>query len=273
MSDNKQNEDKKIKVQSYKKLINFYKIIFEPSFIDETKSKATILYECFTNIFKGTNIFPNEDITFEKISLDKNHIFASICKTSDLDVLTEIKSKGIEIEDKSEYVLESYTYFYLDFNNMGASIIKTQKIPSSDTYIKSLIGNNSYIHISLEPFKKNEQEIKDMIINKISISFFDNSQDFIELKNINKEDCEISDFKIEAKLKKVSKGFASELISKFKNRKEIKKLSASSDTEEVDLIRNIFTKQVSIELNKDYKNDISQIEATLKNELFKIINT
>ncbi len=92
--------------------------------------------------------------------------------------------------------------FYLDFNNMGASIIKTQKIPSSDTYIKSLIGNNSYIHISLEPFKKNEQEIKDMIINKISISFFDNSQDFIELKNINKEDCEISDFKIEAKLKK-----------------------------------------------------------------------
>lgn len=26
MSDNKQNEDKKIKVQSYKKLINFYKI-------------------------------------------------------------------------------------------------------------------------------------------------------------------------------------------------------------------------------------------------------
>ena len=176
MSDNKQNEDKKIKVQSYKKLINFYKIIFEPSFIDETKSKATILYECFTNIFKGTNIFHNYDITFEKISLDKNHIFASICKTSDLDVLTEIKSKGIEIEDKSEYVLESYTYFYLDFNNMGASIIKTQKIPSSDT-------------------------------------------------------------------------------------------------EEVDLIRNIFTKQVSIELNKDYKNDISQIEETLKNELFKIINT
>ena len=112
-----------------------------------------------------------------------------------------------------------------------------------------------------------------MIINKISISFFDNSQDFIEFKNINKEDCEISEFKIEAKLKKVSKGFASELINKFKNRKEIKKLSASSDTEEVDLIRNIFTKQVSIELNKDYKNDISQIEETLKNELFKIINT
>ena len=273
MPDNKQNEDKKIKVQSYKKLINFYKIIFEPSFIDETKSKATILYECFTNIFKDTNIFSNGDITFEKISLDQNHIFASICKTSDLDVLTEIKSKGIEIQDKSEYVLESYTYFYLDFNNMGGSVIKTQKIPSSDTYIKSLIGNNSYIHISLEPFKKNEEEIKDMLINKISICFCDNSQDFIEFKNINKEDCEISQFKIEAKLKKVSKGFASELINKFKNRKEIKKLSVSSDTEEVDLIKSIFTKQVSIELNKDYKNDISQIEETLKNELFKIINT
>lgn len=127
MPDNKQNEDKKIKVQSYKKLINFYKIIFEPSFIDETKSKATILYECFTNIFKDTNIFSNGDITFEKISLDQNHIFASICKTSDLDVLTEIKSKGIEIEDKSEYVLESYTYFILILIIWGDPLLKLKK--------------------------------------------------------------------------------------------------------------------------------------------------
>ena len=74
MSDNKQNEDKKIKVQSYKKLINFYKIIFEPSFIDETKSKSTILYECFTNIFKGTNFFPNEYITNPSLVLPSSNV-------------------------------------------------------------------------------------------------------------------------------------------------------------------------------------------------------
>ena len=187
--------------------------------------------------------------------------------------MTEIKnSKGTEIEDTSDFVLESYTYFYIDFNQMGVSVIKTQKIPSPDVYIKSLIGNNSYIHISLEPFKKSDNEIRDMVINKISLSFYDNSQNFIELKHINSEDCEISEFKFEAKLMKVKNNFVSDLINKYKNNKEIKKLSVSSDTEEVDLIKSIFTKQVSIELTKDYKKDFSKIEETLKNELFKIIN-
>lgn len=273
MKENKKKKENEIKVQSYKKLLNFYKIIFEPSFKDVNKTNNIILYECFFNMFKNKDIVSNEGITFEKITLDDNHIFASICRTSDLDVLTEIKnSKGAEIEDSSDFVLESYTYFYINFNQMGVSVIKTQKIPSSDVYIKSLIGNNSYIHISLEPFKKSDNEIRDMVINKISLSFYDNSQNFIELKHINSEDCEISEFKFEAKLKKVKKNFLSDLINKYKNNKEIKKLSVSSDTEEVDLIKSIFTKQVSIELTKDYKKDLSKIEETLKNELFKIIN-
>ena len=266
-------EINELKVKSYKKLLNFYKIIFEPSFKDLSKSNSTILYECFDNMFKNNNIVSNEGITFEKISLDNNHVFASICRTSDLDVLTEIRnSKGTEIENTSDFVLESYTYFYIDFENMGVSVIKTQKIPSPDGYIKNLIGSNSYIHLSLEPFKKDDNEIKDMIINKISLSFYNNSQDFVELKHINNEDCEISEFKFEAKLKKVRKNFVSNLIDKYKNNKELKKLSVSSDTEEVDLIKSIFTKQVSIELTKDYKKDFSKIEETLKNELLKIIN-
>ena len=266
-------EINELKVKSYKKLLNFYKIIFEPSFKDLSKSNSTILYECFDNMFKNNNIVSNEGITFEKISLDNNHVFASICRTSDLDVLTEIRnSKGTEIENTSDFVLESYTYFYIDFENMGVSVIKTQKIPSPDGYIKNLIGSNSYIHLSLEPFKKDDNEIKDMIINKISLSFYNNSQDFVELKHINNEDCDISEFKFEAKLKKVRKNFVSNLIDKYKNNKELKKLSVSSDTEEVDLIKSIFTKQVSIELTKDYKKDFSKIEETLKNELLKIIN-
>ena len=273
VEDNKKNENNMEKVRTYKKLINFYKIIFEPSFKDSNKDDKTILYECFYKMFENNNMVSNEGITFEKITLNKDHIFASICRTSDLDVLTEIRnSKGIEIEDTSDFILESYTYFYINFQEMGVSVIKTQKIPSPDGYIENLIGNNSYINLSLEPFKKSDEEIKEMIINKISLSFYDNSQDFIEFKHINRNDCEIADFKIEAKLKTVKKNFVSNLINRYKNNKEVKKLSVSSDTEEVDLIKSIFTKQVSIELTKDYKKDFSKIEETLKNELFKIIN-
>lgn len=273
MGENNKDTENELKVKSYKKLLNFYKIIFEPSFKDLSKTNNTILYDCFSSMFKNKDSVSNEGITFEKITLDNNHIFASICRTSDLDVLTEIRnSKGTEIEDTSDFILESYTYFYINFEKMGVSVIKTQKIPSPDVYIKSLISNNSFINLSLEPFKKNDNEIKDMLINRISLSFYDNSQDFIELKHIDNEDCEISEFKFEAKLKKVKKNFVSNLMDKYKNSKKVKKLSVSSDTEEVDLIKSIFTKQVSIELTKDYKKDFSKIEETLKNELLKIIN-
>ena len=265
----KKKDEDVINVKSYKKLLNFYKIIFEPCFKDVNKSNSILLYECFSNMFKNTNIVSNESITFEKISLDDNHIFASICRTSDLDVLTEIRnSKGIEVED---IVLESYTYFYINFEEMGVSVIKTQKIPSPDEYIKSLIYNKSTINLSLEPFKKSDSEIKNMTINKVTLSFCDNANDFVELKHINSDDYEISDFKIEAKLKKVKTNFISNLIDKYKNSANIKKISVSSDTEEVDIIKSIFTKQVSIELTKDYKKDFSKIEETLKHELFKIV--
>lgn len=273
MGENNKDTENELKVKSYTKLLNFYRIIFEPSFKDLSKTNNAILYDCFSSMFKNKDSVSNEGITFEKITLDTNHIFASICRTSDLDVLTEIRnSKGTEIEDTSDFILESYTYFYIDFKEMGVSVIKTQKIPSPDGYIKSLISNNSFINLSLEPFKKSDNEIKEMLINKISLSFYDNSQDFIELKHIDSEDCEISEFKFEAKLKKVKKNFVSNLMNKYKNSKEVKKLSVSSDTEEVDLIKSIFTKQVSIELTKDYKKDFSKIEETLKNELLKIIN-
>ena len=92
-----------------------------------------------------------------------------------------------------------------------------------------------------------------MYINKIAVSFYNNSQDFIELKNINRDDCEITDFKFEAKLKKSKKSFISDLVNGYKGNKAIKKFSVSSDTEEVDMIKSIFTKQVSIEITKDYK--------------------
>ena len=44
MVENKKKEEVELKVKSYKKLLNFYKIIFEPSFKDMTKDNKTLLY-------------------------------------------------------------------------------------------------------------------------------------------------------------------------------------------------------------------------------------
>lgn len=266
-------EESEVKnVKTYKKLVNFYRICMDPSFKNEYKDNPTLLYECFSNAFKNNTIISNDGISFEKITLDKSHVFASICKTCDLDVLTEIKnSNGTNLDDKFDVILESFTYFYIDFKKMGVSVIRTQKIPIVDEYICNLIRRYSFLNLHLEPFKKSNEEINQLNINKIMLSFSENI-DFVELKNINKADYEISEFKFEAKLKKVKKNFLSNILTLYKNIDSIKKISVSTDTEEVDLIKNIFTKQVSIELTKDYKNDFPKFEQILKSELFKIID-
>ena len=82
MKENKKKEENEIKVQSYKKLLNFYKIIFEPSFKDVNKTNNTILYDCFFNMFKNKDIVSNEGITFEKITLDDIHAFLSYLTTT-----------------------------------------------------------------------------------------------------------------------------------------------------------------------------------------------
>lgn len=266
------DKDEEKNVKSYKKLINFYKIYITPSFRVSGKDNATILYEHFYEIFKNNEEYSISDVTFKVITLDKNHIFASICRQSDLDVLTEIKNSKGENLDDPEIFLENYTYFYIDFKEEGMSVLKTKNIPIVKDYISELIESNDLINVDVEPFKKSDEEIKKLNINKISMTFCDNSDGFVELNHINMDDCEIGEYKFEAKLKKVGKNFVKDMVNNFKGSKNVKKISASTDTEEIDLIRNIFTKQVSIELNKDYKNDFDKFEETLRDELFKIIN-
>ena len=43
----KKTNNSTLELKSYKKLLNFYKIIFEPSFIDKNQNINNILYECF----------------------------------------------------------------------------------------------------------------------------------------------------------------------------------------------------------------------------------
>ena len=109
------------------------------------------------------------------------------------------------------------------------------------------------------------------MINSITMTFCDD--EFVELKDIDKSDCEFGEYTVSAKLNKVSKSFLPQLIKRFKDKSSLKKLAVSTENEDVDLIKNIFTKQVSIELTKNYKNDLDKIKNILKSELLKIINT
>lgn len=258
------------KLKKYTKLINFYKIAVDPSFgmINRTESEA--LYDVFNSTFTTQDIVTFEDISFEKIFIDRTHFFGCIHRNSTIDILTEIKSKSDITFESEDIILESSTYFYVDFNNLGMSVIKTQKIPNPERFIEKLIYNKSALNISMAPFKKSDNEIKNLLATSFTMTFF--SDDFVALKGINKSDCEFKEYTLSAKLKNSSPTFITKILE-YKNNSSLKKLAVSTDNEDIDLIKNIFTKQVSIELTKNYKNDLDKIKNTLANELLKIVNT
>ena len=262
---------KEEKLKTYKKFINFYKLYILPSFKDASKDDTLLLYEVFNSVFLKSNSVKTDSIQYDKISLDKNHFFGCIHRISSIDIFTDIKSKSDVSFESEDMFLESCTFFYIDFNKLGISAIKTQRIQNPAEFIKIFIEKYSSLNIEIAPFKKDEKEIKQLMINQITLTFC--NDDFVELKDIDKTDCEFGEYTISAKLTKVSKHFLPQIIKKFKNNSSLKKLYVSTDTEDIDLIKNIFTKQVSIELTKNYKNDFDKIEEILKLELLKIVNT
>ena len=164
-----------------------------------------------------------------------------------------------------------FSYFYVDYENMCISIIKTQRIQNSSTNIAKLLMRNSRYNFDILPFKKSENEIKQMIATGMKLSFID-TEDFVLLDDLNKDGCDFSQVNLQVKFKKTKNNFITKIIDKYKNNSNVKKLSISTESEDIDILKNTFTKQVAINLSKDFKEDLNSIRDALKDELFKIIN-
>lgn len=256
------------KEKTYKKVINFYKIQVDPSFINPNKSNSKILKEYIFKTFDN-DTFRLDNVIIRKIELDENYFFGSICRRSDLDILTEIKTKNNKDIKDTDIIIENYTYFLINFNTLSMSVIKTRNIPKSDDYIRDLILKISPLNVSIAPFVKKDSEIKSMLANSFQLTFYDNSDKYIGVKQTGFSDCEFEELSIKANLKNKNnnKNFMKKLVDTFKGNPDVKSLSASTDSEDIDLLKNSFTKHVSIELSKNYKDDLDKIKQVLAKEL------
>lgn len=256
----------------YKKYINFYKIELCPSLTDLKDFNSNTLNTIFTNLYTKNKFVTIDDIKVEIIEKTDKYFFGCLHKKSDIDILTEIKSSinGNNI-DLDELIFEYITYFYVDYENMCISIIKTQRIQNSSTNIAKLLMRNSRYNFDILPFKKSENEIKQMIATGMKLSFID-TEDFVLLDDLNKDGCDFSQVNLQVKFKKTKNNFITKIIDKYKNNSNVKKLSISTESEDIDILKNTFTKQVAINLSKDFKEDLNSIRDALKDELFKIIN-
>lgn len=142
--------------------------------------------------------------------------------------------------------------------------------------MEAFINNNNLLNLSIVPLIKDETEIANSVINEITISLANVdthlSQEFVGLSNLEKMGCKVKNYKLSVSLEEVKASFSANLL-KFRsiNKENIRKMSISTPSEDIDLLTNKFTKSVPIRLSNNYEKDFSTIEYTLKIELLKAI--
>lgn len=295
MSQNNNQKECITKEKEYKKFINLGKlslsqpslIVNEDNFIEQIKKDINSKFNNSNEYIISTSFDPTsqkvipreEKLVFTKLSSSDNHFFGTFSKVSNnKDVLTNIMySESNEKIDPENIYFEHNTLFYIDFSKKAISFIKTIHIKNAYFFLELFLNNDNILNVQLLPLIKTEKDIRNSVINGLSISCAQNNDinpisDFVEMKNLERMGCTIKDIKISITFKEVKSHFSDSIMNfRNKNSNNLKKMSISTLNEDIDLITNTFTKSVPIRLNNNYEQDYSTIENILKAELFKAI--
>ncbi len=267
-------KNEKEQTKKYTKTLNFASIILEPSFADNSTPSKTI-ETALAKAFDAKPMFNLENgIIVEKLNIDASGFFGVLKRNSSInDILTEIRDKKtnslIEAED---LIFNHYTYFYIDYNSLYVSYIKTKNFQNIEFIISNIFDKATFLNVKVYPIKKSDEQIKSINANCFSMKF-SNPEKFVELIDTNKYDAQIDTAEISLKFRNPNPNIASTLHDLIRrNPKDVKKVSVSTDTETTDLVKMIFTREATIELSEDDKANLIRIHKLLQTELSKIVN-
>ncbi len=261
--------------KSVDKSVLFYHISTDAPALASTEYRKKNLILSLNNI-NEPYIMPWYDskIQIEKIKSNEKYFFGSICKMNDnLDFFTKIKSKTNDEEiDQKDLIFNYYTYFYIDYESLGISIIISKSIQTADKIIENLLNKGNFNRYTVVPLSKNLSQIENSI-NTLTLSLF-GVEDFEPIRALNKLDCEVSDYKVNIKLKKSGNNFIENIKSIVKNNKGNTRVAKiGNDNESYDLLRDVFSIKAKIKVYSNYENNIDSIRQILEVELFKAIQT
>lgn len=282
------------KEKEYKKFINFGKIgLKEHSIICNEDNYIEKMKEDLNSKFINSNqytvdtiydskqnkiIETNESLIFTKIIADNTHFFGTFSRISNnKDVLTNIiENTSRQKIDPNSIYFEHNTLFYIDFNTCAISFIKTNHIKNVYPLIELLLNRNNMLNLKIIPLIKSETEIQKTIIQQVEMTCaiveIDQNKDFVGLSNLENMGCKIKDYTLKLSLSETKPHFSNNLLNfKNNNKTSLKKISISTQNEDIDLLTNTFTKSVGIMLSNNYEQDYSIIENTLREELLKAI--
>lgn len=274
MKNSKKTTEKKKNDKKYVKSINFASIVLEPSLIS-TSNKSEAVKEALEKAFENkSNIDLQNSIVVEKISATNDGFFGVLKRNSSInDVLTEIRDKKTNsLIEADDLIFSHYTYFYIDYNSLFISYIKTKNFQNIEFIIGTLFNKATILNTSIYPIRKEEQEIKAIAATGVSMKFT-NPEKFVELVDTNKIDAKVEMMDVNLRFSAPNANIVKKLLDIIKkNPKDVKKVSVFNDAETTDLLRSIFTREAIIELSEDDRENLDRICKLLKVELLKIIN-
>ena len=266
-----------------KKRVHFYRLILE-------KSKQTNLFENDSITFsdKVIQLFRNHDETdliqvnknkiFTLITFDENHIFGTYGKVDDVELGSHMWGRNKEdysLED-IQNLIESFTYFYLDMDNLSIALLHNYNLPDFRTPFANFLSSHFrisaiYDQISVESILSEEipkSYGRKIPINKIKACFVGETiprNEFIAVKEaLNIANNEIEEATIAITMKPNTK----KKFSSFKIKKgSFSELSFENDSENIDLIQNMITKKISIEVDDEDLRDDLKIKERLRSLL------
>lgn len=271
------------------KIIKFFKLTPEPS-ISFSEINGRKLNEETYNIFKTAFpeinyydfIFEKKQLFFEIINYNANELFGTCSSEESISPTSFMRQRNISTKETNpislspDEMLETYTYFYINFNKNLMATIMNKKISKINKAISQFIweksNNMSSIRILPDKIQNMKEELKRFkLLKELELEFpkKPSLDDIPSLKKTITGECDVERFKINLKLSSAKPSLINKLVDyKNENNDEFTslKLLAKNEfglDETVNFFEAIYSKTVPITLNEDTVQNLSYIKNLL----------
>lgn len=265
-----------------KRQLLFYKLNLNKTrqinlFIDDETTLSDKVQALQDNHTELDKVLSQNNKIFQLLSFDKNHIFASFGKVEDLKQGDHVRGRNkdnLQIEEFSHYI-ETFSYFYIDLNTNDIALIKRSGLPDIKKPLQSFLSLHFRIsgnwEVAVVP--KLTENIENKIGKKVPVSRIkyivennkipDNEYLSInETLSITNDD--MTKVSVNIDLKQGKETIIDKAINKFSNYSE---MVIENDTETIDLVENIITKKLTIDIDSKSLQNIESIKNILMNAL------
>lgn len=265
-----------------KKRVRFYELVLEKNeqinlFENEGITLEDKVEQLSLNHFESDKFQVVDNKVFMLESFDRAHIFGTFGKIDDISSGDHIRGRNREnySVESIKNLIESYTYFYLDLSTKKLALLQNSSLPDIKNPFAKFIGTNFRVtglyNLQLVPVVTEEIPSKygdEIPVLSAKISYSDDrlpENIFLnhkEILGISQSDIKKTDINIT--MKQGSK--TNKRLFKFK-KEEFSEIKLETEEETIDLINNVITKKVTIDLNSDELLDEKVIKEILKDLL------